>query len=106
MTVRSEISNAINDRSWPGITASGGEIFLAATLRGDMLHETRSESAASWQEHVGAWLVRNQNKDGSWTGSSCINGRSFCTSAAVLAALSERAAVPAQQSQKHERPLD
>jgi hypothetical protein len=33
---------------------------------------------------VESQLVQAQNGDGSWTGSSCINSRVFCTSTALL----------------------
>ena len=39
-------------------------------------------------------LGRIQNPDGSWSGHHCITGRTFCTSAALLVLLTDRAPVP------------
>jgi len=40
-------------------------------------------------------LNRIQNGDGSWTGSHCITGRTFCTATALLVLQADRTPVPA-----------
>jgi len=47
-----------------------------------------------WDKKITANLNRIQNKDGSWTGHHCITGRTFCTSAALLVLMTDRAPVP------------
>jgi len=39
-------------------------------------------------------LERIQNRDGSWSGHHCITGRTFCTAAALLVLLADRAPRP------------
>ena len=46
------------------------------------------------------WVVR-QNGDGSWTGHHCITGRTFCTAAALLVLMADRAPVPVASQIKH-----
>lgn len=67
---------------WP--YGAGGEVFLALMLLTSMLQETGAESAADWSATVDARLIQTQNAGGSWSGSSCINSRVFCTSSALL----------------------
>jgi hypothetical protein len=47
-----------------------------------------------WDSSIAARLNQMQNGDGSWTGSHCIIGRTFCTSAALLTLMADRAPVP------------
>ncbi|MCK4293727.1 MAG: hypothetical protein KAY65_11060 [Planctomycetes bacterium] len=47
-----------------------------------------------WDKEITANLNRIQNNDGSWTGHHCITGRTFCTSAALLVLMTDRAPVP------------
>ena len=39
-------------------------------------------------------LNRLQNGDGSWSGRHCIEGRTFCTGAALLTLMADRTPVP------------
>ena len=51
----------------------------------------------AWTKWNGAMqnnLARVQNKNGSWTGHHCITGRTFCTAAALLVLMADRAPVP------------
>ncbi len=43
---------------------------------------------------MAANLDRVQNEDGSWSGQHCITGRTFCTAAALLTLMADRAPVP------------
>jgi hypothetical protein len=45
-------------------------------------------------------LNRVQNQDGSWSGSHCITGRTFCTSTALLVLMADRTPVPVQAGAK------
>lgn len=67
---------------WPYV--AGGEVFLSLLFLGAMLSDADGPTAAEWSRDVDAMLVQTQNRDGSWTGSSCINGSVFCTSSALL----------------------
>jgi hypothetical protein len=42
---------------------------------------------------VRSTLTRVQNKEGSWSGFHCIIGKTFCTSAALLTLMADRAPV-------------
>ena len=42
-----------------------------------------------------------QNGDGSWTGHHCITGRTFCTAAALLVLMSDRAPAPTASRLQH-----
>lgn len=67
---------------WP--YGAGGEVFLALMFLTAMLQDTNTEVAAAWTARVDAQLIQTQNAQGSWTGSSCINSRVFCTASALL----------------------
>ena len=88
--VSATVSRTVANPAWQGVSASGGEISIATILIGDMLHATRSKAWPMWNGRVGQGFAQTQNRDGSWTGTSCINGRVFCTASAVLATLSDR----------------
>ena len=88
--VSATVSRTVANPAWQGVSASGGEISIATMLIGDMLHSTRSNAWPAWNRRVGQGFAQTQNRDGSWTGTSCINGRVFCTASAVLATLSDR----------------
>jgi hypothetical protein len=47
-----------------------------------------------WDYGMTASYSRVQNDDGSWSGSHCITGRTFCTSAALLTLMADRTPVP------------
>lgn len=67
---------------WP--YGAGGEVFLSLLFLGAMLTDAGGPTADEWSRGVDTLLVQTQNGDGSWTGSSCINSRVFCTSSALL----------------------
>ena len=48
----------------------------------------------TWDKSISENLGRVQNDDGSWSGHHCITGRTFCTSAALLTLMADRAPVP------------
>lgn len=66
------------------LNPTGGEVFVSLMFLTGMLQETGAGVAADWSAAVDARLVQTQNAEGSWTGSSCINSRVFCTASALL----------------------
>lgn len=77
-----------------GFGSNGGEEFLSYMLVSETL---RAEGGAAWEEWDASMaknLARVQNDDGSWTGHHCITGRTFCTAAALLVLMADRAPVP------------
>jgi hypothetical protein len=76
-----------------GFGSNGGEEFLSYLSISEALVSGGGEAWAKWDAKVTANLQRVQNKDGSWTGHHCITGRTFCTSAALLVLLVDRATI-------------
>ena len=77
-----------------GFGSNGGEEFLSYMLMGESLAAQGGEVFAKWDAQMTGNLNRVQNKDGSWTGHHCITGRTFCTAAALLVLMTDRAANP------------
>lgn len=77
-----------------GFGNNGGEEFLSYMNISEMLVVKGGAEWRSWDKSISDNLVRVQNKDGSWSGDHCITGRTFCTSAALLTLLADRAPVP------------
>jgi len=59
-----------------------------------MLVAKGGDKWASGDKSIGENLSRIQNKDGGWSGDHCITGPTFCTSAALLTLMADRAPVP------------
>ncbi|UCG58799.1 MAG: hypothetical protein JSU70_04655 [Phycisphaerales bacterium] len=77
-----------------GFGSNGGEEFLSYMNIGESLVVKAGPEWEKWDKKITANLNRIQNKDGSWTGHHCITGRTFCTSAALLVLMTDRAPVP------------
>ena len=77
-----------------GFGNNGGEEFLSYMNISEMLVVKGGAEWQSWDKSISDNLMRVQNKDGSWSGDHCITGRTFCTSAALLTLLADRAPVP------------
>ncbi len=71
--------------------SNGGEEFLSHLNIGEALVLEGGEDWAKWDKSMTENMNRIQNKDGSWTGHHCITGRTFCTSAALLVLMVDRA---------------
>jgi hypothetical protein len=85
----------LDDQSFiAGFGSNGGEEFLSYMNIGESLVVTGGPAWEKWDAKITANLNRIQNRDGSWTGHHCITGRTFCTSAALLVLLTDRAPVP------------
>ena len=77
-----------------GFGNNGGEEFLSYMNISEMLAAKGGQEWERWDKAVTSNLERIQNKDGSWSGHHCITGRTFCTSAALLTLMADRAPVP------------
>jgi len=77
-----------------GFGSNGGEEFLSYMNIGEGLVIKGGDEWKAWDKSISQNLDRIQNKDGSWTGHHCITGRTFCTSAALLVLMVDRAPAP------------
>ncbi len=77
-----------------GFGSNGGEEFLSYMNIGESLVVAGGDEWTTWDKKITENLSQIQNADGSWTGHHCITGRTFCTSAALLVLMTDRAPVP------------
>lgn len=77
-----------------GFGNNGGEEFLSYMLMSETLVARGGEQWDQWDQKITRLLDGVQNDDGSWTGHHCITGRTFCTAAALLVLMADRAPVP------------
>ena len=77
-----------------GFGSNGGEEFLSYLMIGESLVIKGGDKWKSWDKSISQNLNRIQNSDGSWSGHHCITGRTFCTSAALMVLLTDRAPMP------------
>jgi hypothetical protein len=97
--VQQEARAAVVERlSDPGFIAgfgsNGGEEFLSYMNLAESLVVTGGDDWKRWDSRMTENLNRVQNQDGSWSGSHCITGRTFCTSTALLVLMADRTPVP------------
>jgi len=94
-SAREAIVKKLDDKQFiAGFGSNGGEEFLSYMNIGESLVVKGTEEWKKWDKEITANLDRIQNNDGSWTGHHCITGRTFCTSAALLVLMTDRAPVP------------
>ncbi|MCA9539302.1 MAG: hypothetical protein KC620_10475 [Myxococcales bacterium] len=77
-----------------GFGSNGGEEFLSYMLVSESLVAKGGTEWKEWDATMARNLGHVQNKDGSWTGHHCITGRNFCTAAALLVLMADRAPMP------------
>ncbi len=77
-----------------GFGSNGGEEFLSYMQISESLLAKGGKEWQDWDKSMAENLGRIQNPDGSWSGHHCITGRTFCTSAALLVLMADRAPVP------------
>jgi hypothetical protein len=77
-----------------GFGNNGGEEFLSYMLMSEALVVKGGAEWKKWDGAITALVNGVQNQDGSWTGHHCITGRTFCTAAALLVLMADRAPVP------------
>jgi hypothetical protein len=88
----------INDPAFvSGFGSNGGEEFLSYMLIAESLRSKHAKDFQQWEAGMVRNLTRVQNGDGSWTGHHCITGRTFCTAAALLVLMADRAPVAHQE---------
>ncbi len=80
-----------------GFGSNGGEEFLSYMMVSEALATKGGDEWEKWDTNMAKNLTRVQNGDGSWTGHHCITGRTFCTAAALLVLMADRAPVPTVQ---------
>jgi hypothetical protein len=77
-----------------GFGNNGGEEFLSYMLVSEALASKGGAEWKTWDASITKLVDGVQNQDGSWTGHHCITGRTFCTAAALLVLMADRAPVP------------
>jgi Prenyltransferase and squalene oxidase repeat len=77
-----------------GFGSNGGEEFLSYLNISEALLAKGGQQWEDWDRDMTENMERIQNGDGSWSGHHCITGRTFCTSAALLVLLADRAPRP------------
>jgi hypothetical protein len=87
------LSNVADPRFLTGFGTNGGEEFLSFMNISEALAVTGGKQWQSWDKLVRSTLTRIQNKEGSWSGFHCITGKTFCTAAALLTLMADRAPV-------------
>jgi hypothetical protein len=74
-----------------GFGNNGGEEFLSYLLISETLVQNGGAEWDRWDAAITKLVGKVQNEDGSWVGQHCITGRTFCTAAALLVLLGDRA---------------
>ena len=77
-----------------GFGSNGGEEFLSYMNISETLLAKGGAEWEKWDKRMIENLNNIQNKDGSWSGHHCITARTFCTAAALLVLMADRAPVP------------
>jgi hypothetical protein len=89
------VARMADDRFVGGFGNNGGEEFMSYLLVSETLFQKGGDQWTKWESRVAKLVVGVQNSDGSWTGHHCITGRTFCTAAALLLLMADRAPVQA-----------
>ncbi len=92
---RAAVIERSKDRNFlAGFGSNGGEEFLSYMTIAESLVVQGGDDWKRWDSRMTQSLDRVQNDDGSWSGSHCITGRTFCTSTALLVLMADRTPVP------------
>ncbi|HEX3474214.1 MAG TPA: prenyltransferase/squalene oxidase repeat-containing protein [Kofleriaceae bacterium] len=93
---QAKLAERLNDPHFvSGFGSNGGEEFLSYLLMSEALLAKGGSEWTKWDTRVAKLVTGVQNGDGSWTGHHCITGRTFCTAAALLLLMADRAPVQA-----------
>ncbi len=95
-------ANIGNAKFLRGFGNNGGEEFLSYMNISETLLVQGGEAWEKWDRQVCETMTKVQNEDGSWSGHHCITGRTFCTAAALLTMMADRAPLPAVAEVKPE----
>lgn len=87
-------ANIADGRFLKGFGNNGGEEFLSYMNISETLLAKGGETWEKWDRQICETIGKTQNEDGSWSGHHCITGRTFCTSAALLTMMADRAPLP------------
>lgn len=77
-----------------GFGSNGGEEFLSYMNISEALAVKGGPDWQTWDKAMADNLTHIQDRDGSWSGSHCITGKTFCTATALLVLTADRAPVP------------
>jgi hypothetical protein len=89
------IAQQVQDQAFvAGFGNNGGEEFLSFMNISETLVAKGGKEWQDWDKKVTEMVAKVQDKDGGWSGHHCITGRTFCTSAALLTLMADRAPVP------------
>jgi hypothetical protein len=94
---------AQDQRFVAGFGNNGGEEFLSFMNISETLLVKGGEEWEKWDKNITAAAVKAQDKDGSWAGQHCITGKTFCTAAALLVLMSDRAPIPVAAKQPEKK---
>lgn len=83
-----------NEQFIAGFGNNGGEEFLSHMNISETMFAEGGKEWERWNKSISSVIGKVQNGDGSWSGHHCITGRTFCTSAALLTLMADRAPVP------------
>ena len=95
---RQIVDSLSNDRFVKGFGNNGGEEFLSYMNISETLLVQGGEAWKKWDKQACQTISGVQNDDGSWSGHHCITGRTFCTSAALLTMMADRAPLPTAEA--------
>jgi hypothetical protein len=100
--VRCRIKQLDNEQFIKGFGNNGGEEYLSYMNISETLVVRGGKQWEAWDKGISDVLNLNQDKDGGWSGKHCITGRTFCTAAALLTLLADRAPIPVVKNDKKE----
>jgi hypothetical protein len=90
------VVSQVDDKGFiAGFGSNGGEEFLSYMNISETLVVKGGTDWEKWDKSIADNLNRVQDKDGGWSGQHCITGRTFCTAAALLTLMADRAPIPA-----------
>ena len=85
-------SKQITDQQFiRGFGSDGGEEYLSFIFIGETLRARNHVTLREWDRSVTDRLMKAQNRTGDWSGKHCITGKTFCTAAAVMVLMADRA---------------
>jgi hypothetical protein len=98
------ISGQLEDKKFiAGFGTNGGEEFLSFMIISEALHSRGGDDWEKWDKLASALVVHAQDKDGAWSGSHCITGRTACTAFSLLTLMADKAPAPgAKEADKKE----
>jgi Prenyltransferase and squalene oxidase repeat len=87
-------SNVRNEGFVAGFGSNGGEEFLSFMNISETLVLLGGKDWQDWDAKMVKGLEAAQDKEGSWQGSHCITGKTFCTAGALLVLMADRTPFP------------